>query len=243
MVYARFAEGYRGGGFDGQPLATNLAPYRAETVRSYELGTKTQWLDDRVRINADVYRSNYSNLQRTVSIQGSTLITQNAASARIQGAEVESIFLATQHLKLNLSGGYLDAGYERFFADVLGTGIPMDLSHMRFPFSPRWSGNAGAEYDIPIGEVGRVVWNLDYSYQTSQSLNIVDSPETTQGPYGLLGASLTFNGPRDRYHVSVYGKNILNKQYRVDFEPVSGLASTVIDGMPATWGISVGAKF
>jgi iron complex outermembrane receptor protein len=243
MVYVRYAEGYRGGGFDGQPPPTHLEPFLPETVKSYEIGAKTQWLDNRLRINVDAYTSKYKDLQRQVSINGTTLITQNAASGTTQGVELETIFLLTKQLKFNLSMAYLDAKYDLFYGDVLGNGMSQNLSWMRFNFAPKWSGVLSSEYEVPIAALGRAVFNVQYNYSTSQNLNIVESPESGQPSYGLLGASVTFHDPKNRYFLSLYGRNVLNKQYRVDFEPVSGLASVVIDGMPATWGISVGVNF
>ncbi|MEZ5557020.1 MAG: TonB-dependent receptor [Pseudomonadales bacterium] len=53
MVYASASRGFKSGGFQGTAgtAASAATPYDPEYAWSYEIGTKTQWLDDSLRLN------------------------------------------------------------------------------------------------------------------------------------------------------------------------------------------------
>ncbi|HVW67924.1 MAG TPA: TonB-dependent receptor, partial [Steroidobacteraceae bacterium] len=65
MIYFSYAQGFKAGGFNGVDNTGNPAslPFAPEHVNAYEAGLKSQWLDDRLVLNLDVFRSNYRNLQ------------------------------------------------------------------------------------------------------------------------------------------------------------------------------------
>ena len=58
-VYATYATGFRSGGFNG----VGGRPFDAETLENFELGYKSTWLDDRLRLNAAVFRSRSDDYQ------------------------------------------------------------------------------------------------------------------------------------------------------------------------------------
>ncbi|MET0987933.1 MAG: TonB-dependent receptor [Steroidobacteraceae bacterium] len=249
IVFARYAEGYAAGGFNGVPATPeNVPPYRPQTVESYEIGAKTEWLDDRLRANINLFISKYDDLQKFVSQTSTTsnvsqLVTKNAAKATVKGVEVEVAARPLPRLDLNLTLGYLDAKYDRFFEDPIGNGVPLDLTDQRFPWTPDWTANFGAEVDVYRGNAGALDFGLNYDYKSKHSVNSLDNPLTRQDGYGLLNASLRFRTPTEKYYFAVYGKNILDEKYFAAAETNSGLATVVLDGMPATWGVSLGARF
>ncbi|MBP1687159.1 MAG: TonB-dependent receptor, partial [Deltaproteobacteria bacterium] len=65
MTYFRVARGFKGGGFNG--TATNIDQFRLneafgpEKLLQYELGFKSQWFDNRLRLNADGFFSDYKD--------------------------------------------------------------------------------------------------------------------------------------------------------------------------------------
>src|SRR5690606_138379 len=93
LLYIRTARGFRGGALQGRDAdAPAVAP---ETATDYEIGFKGDFFDKRLRTNVAVYQTNYTNKQEqriTLNSQGATTtILQNAAEARIRGAEIEVI--------------------------------------------------------------------------------------------------------------------------------------------------------
>ena len=61
MLYASYTEGFKSGGYnDYQPTNT---VYDQETIKSFEVGAKTDWMDGTVRFNAAAFLYDYEDLQ------------------------------------------------------------------------------------------------------------------------------------------------------------------------------------
>ena len=94
MIYGLVSRGFKGGGFDfgGDTASTFDDPYAPEHVWNYEAGVRGLMFDGMVRVAANVYRQDYSNLQlRVTSFVGGipTSVTSNAGSAYSEGLELE----------------------------------------------------------------------------------------------------------------------------------------------------------
>src|SRR3546814_17069112 len=100
-TYFRYAEGFKSGGFNGEfsdptlSSADNITetqtPFKPEKQRSFELGTKSMWLAQRVVLNAAVYYNKAMGLKESNFLcYGSAACRwRNAASATNHGAEHE----------------------------------------------------------------------------------------------------------------------------------------------------------
>jgi iron complex outermembrane recepter protein len=123
MLYATYARGFLAGeptdvGY--VPPATGIVtpPIRPEHVNAYEVGFKSNWFEDHLRLNFDVFRSNYTDLQVTSNIvaastaTGTTLISEvtNAASSRAQGAELSAEWVFSG-FRFQTALTYLNARY------------------------------------------------------------------------------------------------------------------------------------
>jgi iron complex outermembrane receptor protein len=250
MVYFRFAQGYRGGGFVGVP-ATAGAPdtFNPETNNTYEVGAKTQWFDDRLRVNLDVFHGDFANLQKDIYLPNPLSpanlisVTQNVASATVQGVEIEAETHPIDPLTIGVNLGWLETSYNSYFADIIGNGIPMQLAHLQdFGFSPQFTGSVNAAYTFDLNDMGDLSLRGNFNVRTHQYLDDLTSPAARQSGYGLVNASLEWNDPTDRYSVSIFGKNIFSQHYESDAAPIA-LVSVLVDGQPATWGITLKAHF
>ena len=66
MVYLTYSEGFRSGGFNGRSTdASTIGPYAPEKVKNIELGAKTQWMDNKLRLNASTTTSRKTWCSRT----------------------------------------------------------------------------------------------------------------------------------------------------------------------------------
>jgi len=67
MLYTIYSQGYRGGGYNENAVSINsLRDYGPETVTNYEVGLKTQWFNDRLRVNVSGFQTKYKDKQETV---------------------------------------------------------------------------------------------------------------------------------------------------------------------------------
>lgn len=252
MVYFRYAQGYRGGGFNGVPSSAAAAgSFQPETVDSFEVGLKTDWFDRRLRINISAFSNTYNDLQRLLllsdpaSATGFARRTVNAAKATTRGVELELQARPTNALNLRASVGYLDAKYDRYVGNLTGNAADpaVDNRALKFPYTSKWTGEIGGTYEAALGSAGRAILDVGYSYRSSYNLHELNYAFANQPGYGLLSATLTWHDPTDRLSVAVYGQNLTNHHYLVHADTVGGLGVLLVDAMPRNWGISGRVKF
>jgi len=247
MVYARFAQGYRSGGMTlgGTPQDTSL--FEPETVNSYEVGAKTEWLNHRLMANISAFLSNYDNLQLSVTEpsatgEGFAEVIRNAAAARIEGAEAELQWRAFDPLTLRLNGGYLDAHYTSFYADLVGDGVVTNNNGLRLPFAPKYSGSTSADYALPIGRFGSFTLTGTLNYVGAHTTAPADIQVGAQDGYETVDVSLLYKSPDQRFSVTGYVKNLFNRNYIIAGEDVSNVALYQVYGPPRIAGVRFAAK-
>jgi iron complex outermembrane receptor protein len=209
--------------------ASQAVPFRAEKVTSYEAGAKTQWLDNRVRLNAAAFLSNYKDLQITVIGPAGADIVQNAGHIRISGVEGE--FAAEPVARMLLNGSF---GYLNYHTVDLGSaaGVAGGPTLTTKPaYVPTWKFNVGAQYAIDLAGGSVLTPRVDWTYQTEVFNDPSNDPLARQPAYGLLDARVTWDTPDRHWQVAVLVQNALNKVYYVNMYDDSG-SFGVVDGQP-----------
>ena len=230
MTYVQYATGFKGGGINPHPVfASQAVPFKAETLSSYEVGAKTQWFDNRVRVNGAAFVSNYKDLQITVIGPAGADIVQNAGHIRISGLEGEVEAEPVPDLLFNGSFGYLnyhtvDLGPA---AGVVGGPGP----NSQPPYVPRWKTNFGVQYAVHLASGGVVTPRADWTYQTQVFNDPSNDPLALQPAYGLLDARLTWDSPDRRWQTALVVQNALDKVYYINKYDNSG-SFGVVDGQP-----------
>ncbi len=233
MVYLTYSEGFRSGGFNGRSTgASTLGPYQPEQLKTVELGSKTQWLDNRLRLNATIFHSKYENKQEDVVFPdpanaGSTVtLVQNAASATINGAELELTAIPTRGLTTSLNIGLLDAKYDQWnVVDPTNpTGPLVDKSGFKLRRAPKFTAGVNVQYEQPLANGHALVYGTNYSYKSdyyvvANTLSPYDvSPQGgfNSNPghikaYGDLDASIAYDA--EKWKVSIWGKNLTDERH------------------------------
>jgi iron complex outermembrane receptor protein len=242
MGYAKVSHGYRSGGenFRGANTPESFRPFQPEFVTEYEIGAKNEFFDHTVRVNADVFYDNYSDIQRSISIPTAagvpTTIVGNAASAKIKGLELETEWHPVSRLTLSIGGGYTDAYYVKFIDPVLG-----NLTSLPFAV-PKWTAIGSARYVQPVS-VGDLSVQADYHWQSAVNLvpQDLDPAAFTQAAYGLLNGRINLHVNGIDTDIAIYGKNLANKQYFVSGESLEASIGfgVLVTGQPRIFGIDV----
>jgi iron complex outermembrane receptor protein len=249
MLYAKTSTGFRAGGTNQR--SNPALPYAPETVTDYEIGAKSEWFEQRLRANLALYHSNYKDIQRTISvIESGSLITavQNAASAKINGAELEVTARPFRPLRLSAFTAYTDPKYDSYNG-LNAVGMPVNLAGNAFPNVSRWQAGISGTYTLN-DSLGALDTTVDSSFRSTVDYVPDDHTpasafSTVQGSYGLLNARMSQEIGRSNTTVSLWGKNITNRHYFVggnDFSQSLGYAYT-IPGDPATFGIEIRQRF
>ena len=171
MIYASYSRGFRSGGFNGRATtAAAIGPYDPEHVDSFEGGVKASFLDGRIRFNPTIFLVNYDNKQeeiiRPAAGGGTETVVQNAASAQTKGVELDLQARPIPALTLRAAASYLDAEYKSFLVPNLAApGTLMDITALsNFRRAPKYTANAGADYDLKLGNRDSVNFTVNYSY-------------------------------------------------------------------------------
>jgi iron complex outermembrane receptor protein len=262
FLYATYSHGFKGGGFNDQiggfgPFGADLAAFstaaaatKPEKADSYEAGVKTQFLDNRARLNLTGFWVDYSDLQKQIvvpiTVNGQpNQVTRffNAASARVKGLEAEATLIPTDGLTLRGVLGYQDAKYRKYV-----TPIPAgyDLSKAPMDRAPKWQWSVDGTYSKPVSSNLKLAVNANVSYVGSNlfTQSIADARDNTfLRARTLLNGSITLADLDDKYSLRLVGKNLTDKRYETASQVVGGLWTFTLYGPPRYFGVEAGAKF
>ena len=219
-AYASYGVGFRSGGFNsiGSEATINgtfgtypTAPedirddYDKETTDTYELGLKSQWLDNSLRVNAATFYTEIDDYQFFNFFAGPfglLRVVNNIDKVEIYGAEIDFAWAINSYL--TFSGGYGAISSEIKQNDNRPYTEGNDL-----PYAPEGSGALSLDFSIPV--MGDLEWmtRLDFEYvgdtwfhsvQENTTINyFTDLSEVYQVPGFGFGPSEYSNTKRDAY--------------------------------------------
>lgn len=242
MFFGSVSEGFKSGGFS---VGAKSPAFDEETIRSFEVGAKGTLMDGRLQLSLTAFDYDYEDLQVTKVLNASAL-TENAATASIQGFELETKMLLTDRFQVDVALGVLDAEFDEFESQnpsFPGT-PPQDLSGNQMPQAPDLSLTVAAEYtwDVMSGDLtlrGEMVHSDEY-YLTSFN----EKPDY-QDSYEMYNVFLNYNHPNG-VRVGAFMRNGGDELVKS-----SGYTTIVALGTPSftsylppkTYGVSIGYSF
>ncbi|HSW14707.1 MAG TPA: TonB-dependent receptor [Solimonas sp.] len=264
-TYLSYATAYKSGGFntrDPQISAASGAAsdgtnygfgfvegFKPEEVWSLEGGLKSEWMDRRLRFNAAVFHSQYTNMQTNFLIAGTISDTKsrNAGKARMQGIEMDGAFVALPGLILSLQYAFLDAQVQEVL-DVNGDNV----AHL-YPFiaAPPHSYVATVDWTFLERNWGALRAYLNYQYSGDRKGFVITEDRrglTAIDGHGLFNARLTAAdlrfGESGKLDVSLWGRNLADEEYplsAIDNLPHADRA--VVWGDPRAFGLDLVYRF
>lgn len=219
MVYGSYTTGYKPAGIAF--VGNKYAPYRAETVKAWEFGLKSEWFHRRLRFNIDVFRSDFTDFQATIItnvpdgqggfIQASAI--GNAGGLRSQGVEMTLAAKPVPALSLSTSASYTDG----YFTDYVYNATT-DYTDTRLPNSPKWAVTAAADFDHGLSSRWRVRAHADYAWR-SEYWTVVGQPAYSLVPsFGLVNARASFVTEDGRLEVGAYARNLLDTYFSTGWQ-------------------------
>ena len=113
LLFAFWQRAHKSGGFGNNAgtLPVFNSPFDQEQVDNFEIGMKSDWFDQTLRININAFYAKYHDLQRGVireaeTSTGQETFTDNAAGAESKGIELEFSWLPTEGLTIFGVVGY-----------------------------------------------------------------------------------------------------------------------------------------
>jgi iron complex outermembrane recepter protein len=274
--YATVSRGYKAGGYNDQTGSNGFfdssltRPVNPEFATNYEIGLKTQWLDNRIRFNPTIYYVKYTDAQRAANIPAvkggasfQETVFYNAAEITSKGAEIELQALLTDHFLVRVAGSYLDAKYDKFRIDQPQVGNPVigdpngngivethqDFTGLPVPRSPKKSVSLSGTYTWDLATAGKLDLSGEVYYEDKNLFYIsaavpgVRSYDAYLDSKVLTSLSLGYTSDNGHYYARLYGKNLGDKRYRVASQSVANLWTHTQWGEPRNYGLQVGVKF
>ncbi len=241
LLYANVSTGYRSAGYNSdlttdQESFTKLSP---EKITDYEIGFKSQSLNNLFRLNGDVFHYVLKNGIILVDVDSLVPITVNAAKINTWGAELSSVLQPVAGLQLTGAGGWLNA---RIDSDLTSAGLSLEGN--RPVNSPEFTFNGDLNYAAPVGKDYVVTFDFNGNWRATQYLAASDKPAVRENPYWLVNSSLDF-GPRDhRWQAGLWVKNLTKTIYRTYVNDLYSFGWLLnVYNPPRTWGGTVSFKF
>jgi iron complex outermembrane recepter protein len=245
LFYASYAKGFKSGGFNGRPLTSIqevLTPYNPETVKSYEVGAKTGWLDRRVTANLAVFYNDYKDMQLTINATPQNFV-RNAGAAEIKGTELEIVSRLARGLDFNLSAGYLDAKYTELDPQLATLNPPLTLAK-HLVKAPEWTLSSGLQYSFQAGSAGQITLRGDWSYKSKVYEDVFNDARLIQPAVDIVNAYASFATADSRWEIALFGTNLTDERYRVsgNSSAAFGLAESTF-AAPREWGATLKYRF
>ena len=232
MLYGKYSEALKAGGFVKSPPVTGGAPdpfsYKPEKAEGWEGGVKALLLNGRLALNVAGFYTDFSELQVTIFNNATgQFITQNAAASHTTGVEIDGRWAVTDNFTLGFAGNYTEAEYDEYNGapcNSLDTKLAViaamnpfapcfiDGAGEELPFSPEWSVNLQPNYRMSIG-----------GFQVTASANLIFSdgyrlfgisgdPLDQVDSWERLDLRLAIAPPDGNWEVAAYGRDVTDEQ-------------------------------
>lgn len=221
-IYASYSRGYKSGGFFGGNADSpeQIAPYENETVNAYEIGSKSDLWDNRLRMNLSGFYYDYQDIQAYSTVERNGLTVQvldNAASAEMYGAEAEFTVMPIDNLDLSLGLAWLHAEYGEY--NSLGD----DYSGNQMPQAPEYSLTSRAAYAINTKSGVVITPSVDVSYRSKVYFDSTMRERLSDPELWLVGAELSVMSPDGSIEAGLWGRNLTDEAYLTSANPIDSL--------------------
>ena len=212
MGYVSYAEGFKGGGFTQRlPPGRPVFSFSPEFAEVYEVGVKWSGLNNRIRLTASLFDTDYQDLQvPAASLLGTILV--NAGNAEMSGGELELTAAVTDRLTLALGIGTLDSKYVTFNdIDVGGDPVAVQISqHNRIPDAPEQQSNASLTYRHPMAS-GELIARLDYASTDDYFTNAQNAEGTLVPSQDVIHGGITYAHGSGDWEIGLQGRNLTDE--------------------------------
>jgi iron complex outermembrane receptor protein len=223
-LYATASRGYKSGGFatfgydlhgqeindDGSaPDGTTPLEFDPEQVDSYEIGVKSRLLGNTMRLNASLFRYDYTDLQLVYFDQGSSLVA-NVGEATGQGLELDLRWLPSERWDATVGLSLLDT--EITDADeIIEIGACGDCDGKSLPFAPEVSASAILSYKWPMSS-GEGFFTTEYVYRSKMYGGPDNLPDATVDAWDEFAFRIGYRTD-DSWYVTLWIENAFDEVY------------------------------
>jgi len=285
-IYASWGVGFRSGGFNsvgsaalldlwygdtcpgfvpscgdpGVAVDANLGvsdEYEKEVSTSFELGSKMEFMDNRLRINASVFQTDVEDNQFFEFFAGPfglMRVVTTIDDLEIRGFEMDFNAVVTENLSLFGGLGILDSEIVRNDHRPLSEGNEA-------PQAPDRTYNLGAQFEMAVSNGIEMTARLDWQHVGEMAFHtlqgeatptiwqVFNGPDLTQDmskakrdAYDTLNARIAFDA--ENWGVTIWGRNITDERYLEEVIPAPEFGGSFVHpGAKDSYGIDFNYRF
>ncbi|WP_397606043.1 TonB-dependent receptor [Sphingorhabdus sp.] len=247
-LYAKWEQAYRAGGANSRSLT--YAPFGPETIKSTEIGIKSEFWDRRIRINLAAFKSDYSDQQvdfnRNAIVQGSLRTVNETVNvpgtSKIKGFEAEVTMNPFDGLILGASYAYTTWK----IPDVVNP-FNNAVSAISMVNTPKNAFTGSVDYTADLKGFGLLFhFDVNATSEFRSGNSLVTSPLTDKPV--VANARIAFTdveiGSGHKFEISVWSRNIFNEQHLTarGFNTATRFETGVFNE-PRTFGVDLTVRY
>jgi outer membrane receptor protein involved in Fe transport len=276
MLYFLTATGFMPGYTAVSPTSNPAKPWNflmleQQKLTNYELGTKNQFLNDTLRVNAAAFYYDYEGYPEAVNVRygdGPPTFTVLSVPLEVIGLEADVEYLITMNDKISLNAGYLrneiaelPQSVEYFPGGPPGAPAPPPnsvaggeaLTLKQVPGYPEIKATLAYDHTFIFGGDSALVPRAELIYTSGyyleqmsfQEVNLGQTPYNYRDALVLCNINATWTSANQMFAVTGYVRNAFDEEYKagIDLDNVSNQRITVVPGEPRTYGVMLSVKF
>lgn len=219
MIYGSASRGFKSGSFDGRTntgaavLTQGVVP--PETLWSYEIGAKTDWFSDRLRVNVAAFLYDWDDLQGSGTDPDGNIVRLSIGDVETKGLELEATAVPVQGLELTGMLALLDTRYKttNFDQEILCSLNNTGDKELVLKYAPNTSYHLSARYTTSPALGGRFSFGSSVSGKSKYYLSACNNEGGSQDGYTLVDAFLAYETLNGRWRFSLNGENLTDEVY------------------------------
>jgi len=249
LGYASYSRGRKSGGLNLTALLDIAnAEVKPEKVDNYEIGFKSQFAHGKVTFNLAAFLTNVRDYQTLILDTVNPPFTQqyiaNIPKVRSRGFEGDLQVQPIEGLTLNGSFAYTDATYRDYRNSPApveqnpASGLTTDRTGQTLAGVPKWTYTLGGDFEQPVGGVALYI-HADWSHRSKFYTSVSNSAYSLVEPYGIANGRIGIRTEDGRWDLSVWTRNLFDKDYFVTLSPSNTGLITGLTGDPRTFGATL----
>lgn len=256
MIFATASRGFKSGGTQTSNSPALSNEFQPETLWNYELGTKFDLFDKRVRVDITGFYMDWKNVQQTIIFQFIDPVTgllrgvsgiANAASAESYG--VEASFDARLTDGWTLSGNLgLNKSKYKDYPNALIDGTVLDISGQDLTNAPEWTIGAQTQYRVPVSDRFEAFARAEWNYRAS----MISNPyyylykDVAGAPYkspSYHNVNLRLGVEDEHVRAVLFVENLFDARYYANAYEKAFYSGSQVEPSYRVFGASIGYKF
>jgi iron complex outermembrane receptor protein len=240
FLYAKYATGYKAGGFNSNGSAAPV-PYNAESVKSFEFGSKNQFWNRQVKLNVAAFYQDYQNYQAS---QASDALSSgagvfNVGKAKIKGLEGELLVTVPDVARFDVNATLLNTHFGNGIS-VSDGGVPPtahDIGGNQLPNAPKFVMTAGVQRSFNVA-AGELTARLSAKYSSDYYYSVFNNADERSPSYTTLNALLKYRREGSNWEFQAYANNLTDRVVLANAQRnYTGQIQSIQFQPPRTYGV------